>query len=205
MEKLPEITVNRLSIYRRYVKSLLKKGKPLVTSEKLGKKMHFKPSQIRRDLSYVGQFGERGKGYNVKKLSQGLDKTLGLDRKWQVALVGAGNLGRALSAYPGFRQHGFKISVIFDNSPTKIGKTWLGVEIRDIKQIPKIVKERKIKIAIIAVPYFSAQQAADILMRSGVKAILNFAPYKLAVPEGLKLKNIDLSTELQSLSCFLTK
>ena len=205
MEKLPEITVNRLTIYRRYVKSLLKKGRPLVTSEKLGKKMHFKPSQIRRDLSYVGQFGERGKGYNVKKLSHGLDKTLGLDRKWQVALVGAGNLGRALSAYPGFRQHGFEISVIFDNSPTKIGKTWLGVEILDIKQMPKVVKERKIKIAIIAVPYFSAQQAADILMHSGVKAILNFAPYKLAVPEGLKLKNIDLSTELQSLSCFLTK
>ena len=176
-----------------------------MTSEKLGKKMHFKPSQIRRDLSYVGQFGQRGKGYNVRKLSHGLDKTLGLDRKWRVALVGAGNLGRALSAYPGFRQHGFEISVIFDNSPAKIGKTWQGVEIQDIKQMPKVIKERRIKIAIIAVPYFSAQQAADILMRSGVKAILNFAPYKLAVPEGLKLRNIDLSTELQSLSCFLTK
>ena len=205
MEKLPDITVNRLSIYRRYVQSLLQKGKPLVTSEKLGQKMHFNPSQIRRDLSYVGQFGERGKGYNVKKLSDGLDKTLGLDRKWEVALVGAGNLGRALSAHPGFREHGFEISAIFDNSPAKIGKTWQGVEILDIKQMPKVVRERKIKIAIIAVPYFSAQQVAGILIRSGVKAILNFAPYKLVVPDGLKLKNIDLSTELQSLSCFLTK
>lgn len=167
--------------------------------------MHFKPSQIRRDLSYVGQFGERGKGYNVNKLSEGLDKTLGLDRKWQVALVGAGNLGRALSAYPGFRQHGFQISVIFDNSPTKIGRTWQGVEILDMKQIPKVVKERGIRIAIIAVPHFSAQQVAQILIQSGVKAILNFAPYKLAAPEGLKLKNIDLSTELQTLSCFLAK
>jgi len=205
MEKLPEITVNRLTIYRRYVKSLLKKRRPLVTSEKLGNKMHFKPSQIRRDLSYVGQFGQRGKGYNVRKLSEGLDKILGLDRKWQVALVGAGNLGKALSAYLGFRQHGFEISVIFDNSPTKIGKSWQGVEILDIKEIPKVVKERGIKIAIIAVPYFAAQQVAEILIQSGVKAILNFAPYKLAVPEGLKLRNIDLATELQSLSCFLTK
>jgi len=167
--------------------------------------MHFKPSQIRRDLSYVGQFGQRGKGYNVKKLSDGLDRVLGLDRKWQVALVGAGNLGRALSAYPGFRQHGFEISVIFDKSPTKIGKTWQGVEILDIKQIPKVVRERKVRIAIVAVPHFSAQQVTDILVRSGVKAILNFAPYKPAVPEGLKLKNIDLSTELQSFSCFLSK
>lgn len=122
-----------------------------------------------------------------------------------MAVVGAGNLGRALSAYPGFRQYGFEISVIFDNLPTKIGKTWQGVEILDIEQIPKVVKERGIKIAIIAVPYFAAQQVAEILIRSGVKAILNFAPYKLAVPEGLKLKNIDLATELQSLSCFLTK
>jgi len=205
MQRLPETTINRLTIYRRYIKSVLRKGKPLVTSEKLGSKMHFKPSQIRRDLSYVGQFGQRGKGYDVSKLCKGLDKTLGLNRKWRVAIVGAGHLGRSLSAYPGFRQHGFEISVIFDNSPAKIGKTWQGVEILDIKEIPKVVKERKIRIAIIAVPYFSAQQVADILVRSGVKAILNFAPYKLVVPEGLKLRNIDLSTELQSLSCFLTK
>lgn len=205
MARLPETTISRLTIYRRYIKSILKKGKPLVTSEKLGRKMHFKASQIRRDLSYIGQFGRRGKGYYVRRLCRGLDKTLGLDRRWQVALVGAGNLGRALSAYPGFRQHGFEISVIFDNSQAKIGKNWLGVEILDIKQMPKVIKERKIKIAIIAVPYFSSQQVADLLVRSGVKAILNFSPYKLAVPEGLKLKNIDLSTELQSLSCFLTK
>jgi len=205
MGRLPETTVNRLTIYRRYIKCLLKKGRPVVTSERLGTKMYFKPSQIRRDLSYVGQFGQRGKGYDVKRLSEGLDKILGLDRKWQVAIVGAGNLGRALSAYPGFREHGFEISAIFDNSPAKIGKNWQGVQILNIKQIPKVVKEREIKIAIIAVPYSSAQQVADTLVQSGVKAILNFAPYKLSAPEGLKLKNIDLSTELQSLSCFLTK
>jgi len=203
--KVPENTINRLSIYSRYLRSLARRGRPLITSEELGQKMHFKPTQVRRDFAYFGHFGFRGKGYDVKRLSKELEKILGLNRKWPVAVVGAGNLGRALSAYPGFRQHGFEISVIFDNSRAKIGKTWQGVKILDIKQMSKVVKERKIKIAIIAVPYFSAQQVAGVLICSGVKAILNFAPYKLAVPEGLKLKNIDLSTELQSLSCFLTK
>lgn len=203
--KIPENTISRLSIYSRYLRFLAKRGKPLITSEQLGQKMHFKSAQIRRDFAYFGHFGFRGKGYNVRKLSKELEKILGLNRRWPVAIVGAGNLGRALSAYPGFHQYGFEISVIFDNSPTKIGKTWQGVEILDIKEIPKVVKERGIKIAIIAVPYFAAQQVAEILIQSGVKAILNFAPYKLAVPEGLKLRNIDLATELQSLSCFLTK
>ncbi len=203
--KVPENTINRISIYSRYLRYLAKRGESFITSEKLGQKMHFKPTQVRRDFAYFGHFGFRGKGYSVKRLYKELEKILGLNRRWLVVVVGAGNLGRALSAYPGFREHGFEISAIFDNSPAKIGKTWQGVEILDIKQMPKVIKERKIKIAIIAVPYFSAQQVAGILIRSGVKAILNFAPYKLVVPEGLKLKNIDLSTELQSLSCFLTK
>ena len=203
--KVPENTINRISIYSRYLRYLAKRGESFITSEKLGQKMHFKPTQVRRDFAYFGHFGFRGKGYSVKRLYKELEKILGLNRRWLVVVVGAGNLGRALSAYPGFREHGFEISAIFDNSPAKIGKTWQGVEILDMKQMPKVVRERKIKIAIIAVPYFSAQQVAGILIRSGVKAILNFAPYKLVVPEGLKLKNIDLSTELQSLSCFLTK
>jgi len=203
--KVPENTINRISIYSRYLRYLAKRGESFITSEKLGQKMHFKPTQVRRDFAYFGHFGFRGKGYSVKRLYKELEKILGLNRRWLVVVVGAGNLGRALSAYPGFREHGFEISAIFDNSPAKIGKTWQGVEILDIKQMPKVVRQRKIKIAIIAVPYFSAQQVAGILIRSGVKAILNFAPYKLVVPEGLKLKNIDLSTELQSLSCFLTK
>lgn len=203
--KVPENTINRISIYSRYLRYLAKRGESFITSEKLGQKMHFKPTQVRRDFAYFGHFGFRGKGYSVKRLYKELEKILGLNRRWPVVVVGAGNLGRALSAYPGFREHGFEISAIFDNSPAKIGKTWQGVEILDIKQMPKVVRERKIKIAIIAVPYFSAQQVAGILIRSGVKAILNFAPYKLVVPEGLKLRNIDLSTELQILSCFLTK
>lgn len=203
--KVPENTINRISIYSRYLRYLAKRGESFITSEKLGQKMHFKPTQVRRDFAYFGHFGFRGKGYSVKRLYKELEKILGLNRRWLVVVVGAGNLGRALSAYPGFREHGFEISAIFDNSPAKIGKTWQGVEILDMKQMPKVVRQRKIKIAIIAVPYFSAQQVAGILIRSGVKAILNFAPYKLVVPEGLKLKNIDLSTELQSLSCFLTK
>jgi len=167
--------------------------------------MHFKATQVRRDLAYFGQFGSRGKGYNVRELCEELEKILGLNRRWSVAVVGAGNLGKALSAYSGFHQHGFEISAIFDNSARKIGKTWQGVKILDIRQIPSVVREKRIKIAIIAVPYFSAQQVADALVGSGVKAILNFAPHKLTVPDGFKLKNIDLATELQSLSCFLSK
>jgi len=203
--KVPEITINRLSVYSRYLRYLAKRGETFITSEELGQKMHFKPTQVRRDFAYFGHFGFRGKGYSVGILSKELEKILGLNRRWPVAIVGAGNLGKALSGYPGFREHGFEISAIFDNSPAKIGKIWLGVQILDIRQIPKVVRERGIKIAIIAVPYSSAQQVADTLVQSGVKAILNFAPYKLTAPEGLKLKNIDLSTELQSLSCFLTK
>ena len=146
--KVPENTINRLSIYSRYLRYLAKRGESFITSEELGQKMHFKSAQVRRDFAYFGHFGFRGKGYRVKRLSKELEKILGLNRRWPVAIVGAGNLGRALSAYPGFRQHGFEISAIFDNSLAKIGKTWQGVEILDIKQMPKIVKERKIKLQL---------------------------------------------------------
>ncbi len=204
-KKISEKVIERISIYNRYIKWLLKKEVSIVTSKKIGQKMDINPSQVRRDLSSFGQLGKNGKGYSVRRLSRTLEKILGLNRKWQVALIGAGNLGRALCAYPGFKRQGFDIVAIFDSDKKKIGKKCAGVEITDAKEMLKIIKKKEIKIGIIAVPFFVAQDIADKLVNSGVKAILNFAPYKILVKGNIKLKNIDLATELEGLSYFLSK
>ncbi len=193
----------RLSTYLRVLKELAKEKVETVSSGALASKINSNPAQVRRDLAYFGQFGRPGIGYNVKKLKGAITKILGLDRQWPCALVGAGNLGLALFAYRG--KEGFEIKAIFDNDPAKTGKRWGCCEIEDARRIPTIIKQRKIEIGIIAVPAQAAQEVADRLTDSGVKAILNFAPIKLTVPEGVKLRNVDLSIELENLAYFLSR
>lgn len=201
--KIPEKTVLRLVVYKRSLEELLNKKMDFVTSSQLAEMSGINSNQVRRDFTYLGRFGSRGIGYPVEKLSQAIRKILGLDRKWKVALVGCGNLGEALLAYPGFPKAGFEITAVFDCDAQKIGKIFYGKKVFPVQRIQRVIEKKKIKIGIIAVPVFAAQKVGVQLVKSGVKAILNFAPVKLVVPPKIKLRNVDLAAELGSLSSFL--
>lgn len=203
-KKVAEAGIARLSIYNQTLYELDKRGIETISSEELGDKVGCTGAQIRRDLSCFGEFGETGKGYHVRDLKDAISRILGTDRKWNVALVGAGNLGSALLAYSGFKKRGFNIAAVFDNDLRKVGKKWEDVTIEDISELPKTVKERQLRIGIVAVPHDIAQEVTNMLISSGVRAILNFAPARISVPEGVDLRNADLCAELECLSYFLT-
>ena len=175
-----------------------------VSSEALGEMVGSSAAQVRKDLSWFGEFGEPGTGYRVHILKTAISDILGTNRIWNTALIGVGRLGSALLAYPGFNNRGFKIAAAFDSDITKIGKKWEDIIIEDISRLPEIVKEKNIRIAIIAVPGASAQSVAEKVISSGVRAIVNFAPERISVPDEIQLRNVDLSSELESLSYYLT-
>ena len=202
--KIAEATITRLSIYNRALCELKKQGVPIISSDELGDRVGCSAAQIRKDLSCFGEFGEIGKGYFVQDLRDAISRILGVDRKWNVALAGAGHLGSALLAYPGFRDRGFDIVAVFDNDLSKIGKKWEDIVIQDVSELPKTVKEQDIRIGIITAPAEVSQETTDMLTSCGVRAILNFAPASITVGEGVELRNVDLSTELECLSYFLT-
>jgi redox-sensing transcriptional repressor len=199
--RVPEATVERLSIYLRSIKGL--NEEKVLSSQELADLVGTSDGQVRKDLAYFGEFGVPGQGYRVGKLKQEISRILGLDRTWWIALVGMGNLGAALLAYPGFKRQGFKIKAAFDNDLSKIGKIWQRVRIQDVGKIPQVLSHQGIKIGIITTPAEAAQEIANKLVEGGVKAILNFAPARILVPEGVKLRNVDLSIELETLSYFL--
>ncbi len=202
--KIAEAVIARLSIYNRALGRIEKQGVEIISSDELGDRVGCSADQIRKDLSCFGEFGEIGKGYFVRDLRDAISRILGVDRKWNVALAGAGHLGSALLAYPEFRQRGFDIVAVFDNDLSKIGKKWEGIVIQDTSELPKTVKEQDIRIGIIAVPTQVSQEIANMFTSCGIRAILNFAPASITVPEGVELRNVDLSTELECLSYFLT-
>jgi len=202
--KIPEATVMRLSIYGQALALLEEKGEETISSKSLSDMVNTSAAQIRKDLSRFGEFGEPGTGYRVSVLRKAISHILGTDTFWNTALVGLGRLGSALLAYPGFSIRGFKIVAAFDSDITKIGKKWEDVVIEDISRLKAAVKKKNIEIVILAVPAQEAQSAADVVVASGVRAILNFAPTRITVPEGVKLRNVDLSSELEWLSYFLT-
>ena len=205
-EPVSELTTNRLSVYLRCLSVLDAAGVRTISSQALAEQFHLNAAQIRKDLAYFGEFGVRGIGYYVKELRRHLRQILGLDRGVRVAIIGAGNLGLALADYPGFRDDGFEIVALFDTLKEKIGRRSRGgVLIHDIKDFKKIVKRETIGIAVIAVPAAGAQAAVSIVVAAGVKAILNFSPGALKVPRGVKLKNMDLTVSLESLSFFLVQ
>lgn len=203
-KRIAQAVVPRLSTYNRVLDKLCREGVEIISSDRLGEKTGYSAAQIRKDLSFFGEFGQVGRGYYVKELRDAISQILGLDRTWKVALVGAGNLGSALLAYPGFRERGFKIVAVFDNDLRKIGKKWEDVVLHDISEIAEKVKEKEIQIAIMAVPAEAAQQVANMLVFSGIRAILNFAPARIVVPEDVELRSAELSGELECLSYFLT-
>jgi len=205
-EQVPELTTNRLSVYLRCLNTLDAAGVKTISSKALAEQFHLNAAQIRKDLAYFGEFGVRGVGYTVKELKRHLRQILGLDRRVRVAVIGAGNLGLALADYPGFRQEGFSIAALFDTERGKIGqKSRTGVRILDIDDLPKVAKKETIDIAVVAVPAEAAQAVVNAAVAAGIKAILNFSPGTLRTPPDVKLKHVDLTVSLESLSFFLAR
>ncbi|TGE31933.1 redox-sensing transcriptional repressor Rex [Desulfosporosinus sp. Sb-LF] len=198
--KIPEATIIRLSVYSRHLTDVDRKGIITTSSGDIADGVGVSPAQVRKDLAYFGEFGTRGVGYNVKDLRQHILKILGLSVDWSVTLVGAGNLGLALSSYKGFRERGFIITSVFDADPNKVGTTIGNVEIQPIDQLEEVVKQNRTQIGIVAVPSNAAQEIVDKLIRAGVQAILNFAPVVLNVPPEIELRNVDLAVNLEVLT-----
>ena len=205
-DQVSELTSNRLSVYLRCLNTLDVAGVKAVSSRTLAEQFHLNAAQIRKDLAYFGEFGVRGVGYGVRDLKRHLRVILGLDRGVRVAIVGAGNLGLALADYPGFRQEGFEIVALFDSERGKVGrKSRGGVRIIDMTEFRKIVKRDSIDIVVLAVPAAAAQDVVNASVAAGIRALLNFSPGTLKVPPGVKLKNVDLTVSLESLSFFLAR
>ncbi len=205
-EQVSELTTNRLSVYLRCLTQLESAGVSTISSQSLAEQFHLNAAQIRKDLAYFGEFGVRGVGYYVKDLKRHLRQILGLDRKLRVAVMGAGNLGLALADYPGFRREGFEIVALFDVADTKIGdESRSGVHIFDIRELKRVVRKERIDIAVIAVPAESAQPVLEQVVAAGIKAVLNFSPGTLKAPAGVKLKSVDLTVSLESLSFYLAQ
>jgi redox-sensing transcriptional repressor len=205
VEKISELTTNRLSIYLRCLNELVSEGIKTISSEHFAKKFHLNSAQIRKDLAYFGEFGVRGVGYSVADLRDHITKILGLDREHNVAIIGAGRLGTALADYYGFKQTNFSVAAMFDADENKIGEKIGELEIHDIKNFAEIVKKDNIDVAVIAVPAEYAQQVLELVSEAGIKAVLNFAPTPLKNAEGVKLNTVDLTTSLESLEYFLSK
>lgn len=205
LPRVPEMTVRRLSVYTRCLQQLEEDGVKTISSQELAERFNLNSAQVRKDLAYFGEFGVRGIGYYVTGLKQELQRILGLDRVWPVVLIGFGNLGSALFHYKGFASQGFKIVAIVDDDPTKVAREVDSVPVVPSRDMAREVKARGIQIAIVAVPAESAQGVADQLVAAGIKAILNFAPARLKVPRDVRLKNVDLSIELETLSFYLAK
>ena len=205
-EPVSELTTNRLSVYLRCLNALDAAGVRTISSHRMAEQFHLNAAQIRKDLAYFGEFGVRGIGYYVKELRRHLRQILGLDRGVKVAIMGAGNLGLALADYPGFRDDGFDIVALFDTLKEKVGKRSRGgVVIHHTREFGRLVKRENIGIVVVAVPAQAAQRVVNIVAAAGVKAILSFSPGALKVPRGVKLKSMDLTVSLESLSFFLAQ
>lgn len=205
VEKISELTTNRMSIYLRCLNELAAKGEKTVSSEGLAKQFHLNSAQIRKDLAYFGEFGVRGVGYYIDDLRGQLTKILGLEKQHCVGIVGAGRLGMALADYYEFSQTNFTVAALFDADKEKIGEKVGEIEIFDIKNFANTVKTANIDVAVIAVPAEYAQAVLDLIVEAGIKAVMNFAPIPLKGSDGVKIKTVDLTISLESLSYFLAQ
>lgn len=200
--RIPEATVSRLPLYLRSLLELAGTDITTVSSEGLAERCGVNAAKVRKDLSHLGSYGTRGVGYDVEVLLAQISRELGLTQDWPVAIVGLGNLGRALANYKGFGARGFRIVGLFDADPAHVGEEVGGVAIRPIDELAKVAARTPISIGIIAVPAPAAQQVADRLVEAGVLSILNFAPAVISVPDRVSLRKVDLSIELQILSFY---
>lgn len=197
---MPEATVARLPVYLRALTTLADDGTTTCSSEDLAVAAGVNSAMLRKDLSYLGSYGTRGVGYDVEHLRYEIAREIGLTQDRNVVVVGLGNLGHALANYAGFRSRGFRVVALLDADPKVIGTTVVGVAVRDVTDLEQLVADLDVAIGVIATPAASAQPVADRLVGAGVTAILNFAPTVLAVPDGVEVRKVDLSTELQILA-----
>jgi redox-sensing transcriptional repressor len=200
--RIPDETIRRLPIYLRCLLFLSEQDIKSISSEKLADFIGTNPGQIRKDFSYFGNFGRRGVGYNIDKLEKEIKRILKLNKVQKAALIGAGNLGSAILAYPGFSIYGFKVAAAFDNNTKKIGRKIKDISIENVSKICTL-KQRNIKLAIIAVPRQAAQETANKLVKAGIKGILNFSPCYISVPKKVKVFTLDIAMDLARLPYYL--
>ncbi|WP_426453627.1 redox-sensing transcriptional repressor Rex [Paenibacillus sp. S-38] len=201
--KISEAVVRRLPIYLRFLSELSKKNVQTVSSQDLGVKLDLNPAQIRKDLAYFGEFGKKGIGYDVDYLIEKIRQILKLDKVIPVALVGAGNLGRALCNYNAYLKDNMKIVAVFDAQEAKIGESINNLKVKPMSELNQVIQDAKVRIGIITVPAAEAQEVADRFVEAGVEAILNFAPLIIKVPTEVRVHHADFTTELQSLAYYL--
>jgi redox-sensing transcriptional repressor len=199
-ESIPNPAVRRLSLYLRQLEAFERKGRRTVSSRQLGESLRLTDAQVRKDLAYFGQFGRPGIGYRVDELIAQVKRILGTDKTWNVILVGAGNLGRALSAYRGFESKGFHLVAVFDNDAGLIGKRLGPYSVQPLAEAPSTIQQESVRLAILAVPADNAQEVADFLIDAGVRGLLNFAPVSLSVPPSVAVNSVDLAVQLEQLS-----
>ncbi len=201
--EVPDIVIGRLPIYLRALRHLMADGQEFTSSQELGRILGIGSAQIRKDLSHFGEFGKQGTGYEISYLSKQISKILNVDQDWSVALVGFGDLGQAIAHYGGFAVEGFHIEAIFDNDPTKIGLHLNGTTVFDVTSLVEMVSSKHIKMAIVAVPAATAQAVTEQLVAAGVRAILNYAPITLNVPDHVRVQYIDPVVHLQRMTYYL--
>ena len=201
--EIPEVVIERLPQYYRLVSRLEAEGRSVVSSQDLGEDLGVTPAQLRKDLSYFGKFGKQGRGYSVPRLAEELRKILGLDRRWTMVVVGVGRLGHAISPYPRFSDQGFDIIGAYDSDPAAVGTQVGDVMVRDVTSLDADLRTQPADIGIVTVPAEAAQSVVDRLVRAGVHAILNYAPTRVQVPDGVELKQINPVLFLQSMTYHL--
>ncbi len=200
---IPDIVVGRLPIYLRALQRMLEENRRITSSQELGERLGISAAQIRKDLSQFGEFGKQGTGYSIEYLADQIRKILNVDRVWDIAVVGAGDIGSAVARYQGFSNRGLRVTMIFDNDPSKVGTQVGSFTVKDIKSIKDTVRQAGLKVAMIATPSQTAQEVADELVSSGVKAILNYAPINLNVPDDVRVQYIDPVIHLQRMTYYL--
>ncbi|HVP39145.1 MAG TPA: redox-sensing transcriptional repressor Rex [Candidatus Saccharimonadales bacterium] len=198
--RIADSTVARLCSYHRILEELAQEGRRLVSSRRLAERAGVTSAQVRKDLSYFGTFGRRGLGYHVQRLHEELRAILGLDRRWDCALVGAGHIARALYSYQDFRRRGFHFVAIFDTNEELVGQRWGEVEIQHVRRLVPEVRRLGVRLGVVATPARAAQEAVDLLVAAGVTGVLNFAPRKLNVPPEVHLRNVNMAIEFESLA-----
>ncbi|HKW08775.1 MAG TPA: redox-sensing transcriptional repressor Rex [Gemmatimonadaceae bacterium] len=203
-KRIADSTVRRLSAYLRFLEDFESRGLETISSEELAQRGGTTSAQVRKDLSFFGSFGKRGLGYSVPELAGRLREILGLGREWKVIIIGAGKIGAALAQYRGFRQRGFLILAAYDANEEKIGRNLEGIPVRDIAQLERDVKQDHPDIAVLTVPGDEAQKVLDRVVKTGIKAILNFAPTQLQAPADVTVKTVNMAMELEGLSYALT-
>lgn len=201
--KIPDIIIGRLPIYLRALQRMADKGMQTTSSQELGERVGISAAQIRKDISQFGEFGKQGTGYRISFLIDKLREIMKIDRIWDVAVVGAGDMGHALARYPGFVNRGFRIAMVFDNDPTKVGQQIGEFTVEDTATLVERIKGAGVQVAMLTVPASAAREVTELLVKAGVKAILNYAPISLTVPEGVRVQHIDPATHLQRMTYYL--